>query len=154
MTGDLEALTRRGWDVNDAPALPDEPGAVQATGHGYLVFIEHDRGDTRATADRMTAHACLVAEGHDLVRLPHDATALRERILRALMGTSVPPVSTGAGQPTGPAGPEADAAALDTAAPAGTYLTRWPWQDTRASSCWTQPDRERHDAHPSEEAGA
>lgn len=128
MVSDLQHLTRRGWDVNDAPALPDEPGAVQATGHGFLVFIEHTRGDTRAAADRMTVHACLVAEGHDLLRLlneaygalPEDTADLRARILRALMGTSVPPVSTGAGQPTGPAGPEADAAALDTTASAGT----------------------------------
>lgn len=120
LTGDLQALRDRGWQVTN-----DRHSEIVAVGPYDRIAV-----DSPSTAIRagMTVAACLVAEGHDLLRLlneayqalPEDAWYLREEILRALMGTSVPPVCAGAGQPTGPARPEADAAALDTTASAGT----------------------------------
>lgn len=130
LTADLKALRRRGWVL--AAWGPDDDGydvhlhrPSTADRHGAEIQAFHEH---QATAQRMAVVAAVTAEGQDLLRLlnqayqalPEDATDLREEILRALMGTSVPPVSTGAGQPTGPARPEADAAALDTTASAGT----------------------------------
>lgn len=131
MTGDLQALTRRGWHVY----AEYEP--LYTGNHFIQLEADHENDGTpmadvlhpdRETCVRMAVAACLVAEGHDLLRLlneayqalPEDAWYLREEILRALMGTSVPPVCAGAGKPGRPDGPEADAAALDTTASAGT----------------------------------
>lgn len=129
LTADLRHLERRGWVL--AAWGPDDDGydvhlhrPSTADRHGAEIQAFHEH---QATAQRMAVVAAITADGHDLLRLlneayqalPHDATHLRERILQALMGASVPPVCAGAGQPTGPARPEADAAALDTTASTG-----------------------------------
>lgn len=97
LTADLHALRDRGWHVY----AEYEP---LYTGNHFIQLEADPENDGTPMADvlhpdretcvRMAVAACLVADGHDLLRLlneayqalPEDATALREEILRCLMG--------------------------------------------------------------------